>query len=312
MKKVNNKTMLTKSEAAAFVGRSEQTIYNWVKSGFIHSSKDGRTVLISKEELQEYIKSVDTERKMKQRLDEMTAEYRKKIAALRYELKMIETTGISNITKELLLSVVNMAFDDSIINERQKNMLSSILDGKTLDEVAFEFNVTRERVRQIAYAAAYQVGNVMNYREVQLESREVKKENEKLKAELIETIKENVRLKDLLGGAMNNDTNAIKHNMISKISDDPNQKSLDNIVDKLNMTIDSCDLSVRTRNCLHSISVRTLGDLCTLDENELLKCRNFGMKSLKEIRDYLTTQGLRIGIDQQIIEQASRMRSENV
>ena len=56
------------------------------------------------------------------------------------------------------------------------------------------------------------------------------------------------------------------------------------------------DLSVRALNCLKAADVETLGDLCSINRAELLKFRNFGKKSLTEIKDVLASRGLSLGM----------------
>ena len=60
-------------------------------------------------------------------------------------------------------------------------------------------------------------------------------------------------------------------------------------------TIDDLELSVRSQNCLQTAGVRFLGDLVQKSEAELLKVKNFGRKSLKEIEDKLNTLDLELG-----------------
>lgn len=60
-------------------------------------------------------------------------------------------------------------------------------------------------------------------------------------------------------------------------------------------TIDDLELSVRSQNCLQTAGVRYLGDLVQKSEAELLKVKNFGRKSLKEIEDKLSTLELELG-----------------
>jgi DNA-directed RNA polymerase subunit alpha len=55
------------------------------------------------------------------------------------------------------------------------------------------------------------------------------------------------------------------------------------------------ELSVRSRNCLASMNILTLGDLTHITEAELLAGKNFGETSLVEIRDLMQQHGLRIG-----------------
>ncbi len=55
------------------------------------------------------------------------------------------------------------------------------------------------------------------------------------------------------------------------------------------------ELSVRARNCLRKMNIRTLGDLLKITEAELLSYKNFGETSLQEIREMLSRKGLRLG-----------------
>ena len=59
--------------------------------------------------------------------------------------------------------------------------------------------------------------------------------------------------------------------------------------------ITSFELSVRSRNCLKKMNIRTLGDLLRTSEQELLSYKNFGDTSLNEIKSLLASKGLRLG-----------------
>lgn len=63
----------------------------------------------------------------------------------------------------------------------------------------------------------------------------------------------------------------------------------------LNTPITDFELSVRSRNCLKRMNIRTLGDLTRVTEPQLLASKNFGDTSLDEIRDIMGAKGLRIG-----------------
>lgn len=63
----------------------------------------------------------------------------------------------------------------------------------------------------------------------------------------------------------------------------------------LDIPVTDFELSVRARNCLKKMNIRTLGDLVRTSEAELLAYKNFGETSLKEIKDMLSAKGLRLG-----------------
>jgi DNA-directed RNA polymerase subunit alpha len=65
----------------------------------------------------------------------------------------------------------------------------------------------------------------------------------------------------------------------------------------LNRSVDELELSVRSSNCLTSASIRTIGELVQKTESEMLKQRNFGRKSLKEIQEILAGMNLSFGMD---------------
>lgn len=68
------------------------------------------------------------------------------------------------------------------------------------------------------------------------------------------------------------------------------------------------ELSVRARNCLKKMNIRTLGDLLRITEAELMGYKNFGDASLAEIKQMLSAKGLRLG--QGLEEQHRRLRKQ--
>ncbi|MFH1196354.1 MAG: DNA-directed RNA polymerase subunit alpha [bacterium] len=65
----------------------------------------------------------------------------------------------------------------------------------------------------------------------------------------------------------------------------------------LTTSVDDLELSVRSHNCLKAANIKTLGDLVRKDENEMLKFRNFGRKSLAELIEIVENYGLDFGMD---------------
>jgi DNA-directed RNA polymerase subunit alpha len=66
--------------------------------------------------------------------------------------------------------------------------------------------------------------------------------------------------------------------------------------DKLNKSVDELELSVRSYNCLKNANIRTIGELVQKTETEMLKTKNFGRKSLNEIKEILGGMGLSLGM----------------
>ena len=64
----------------------------------------------------------------------------------------------------------------------------------------------------------------------------------------------------------------------------------------LDKSVEELELSVRSYNCLKNASIRTIRELVQKTEGEMLKTKNFGRKSLNEIKDILQTMGLGLGM----------------
>jgi DNA-directed RNA polymerase subunit alpha len=73
---------------------------------------------------------------------------------------------------------------------------------------------------------------------------------------------------------------------------------------QLEKSVEELELSVRSSNCLRAAGIKTIGDLVQKSEGEMLKYRNFGRKSLKEIQDILGEMGLGFGMDLAQFEEA--------
>jgi DNA-directed RNA polymerase subunit alpha len=77
--------------------------------------------------------------------------------------------------------------------------------------------------------------------------------------------------------------------------DEEAQRRQERMAAVLNIPVTDFELSVRSRNCLQKMGVRTLGDLTRTTEAELLASKNFGETSLVEIREMLHSKGLELG-----------------
>lgn len=71
----------------------------------------------------------------------------------------------------------------------------------------------------------------------------------------------------------------------------------DTLMSKLALKINEIELSVRSTNCLAGANIETIGELVVMPEMEMLRFRNFGKKSLSEIKSKLEEMGLSLGMD---------------
>jgi DNA-directed RNA polymerase subunit alpha len=90
----------------------------------------------------------------------------------------------------------------------------------------------------------------------------------------------------------NYDENAVQFDETPQAQSQENQK----MKKLLNMSVNEIELSVRAANCLNNANITSVGQLAQKTEAEMLKYRNFGKKSLNEIKDKLTQLGLSLGM----------------
>jgi len=70
-----------------------------------------------------------------------------------------------------------------------------------------------------------------------------------------------------------------------------------NLTEYLNRSVDELELSVRSANCMKNAGIRTIRELVQKTEKDMLETKNFGRKSLNEIRDILQPMGLSLGME---------------
>jgi DNA-directed RNA polymerase subunit alpha len=73
-------------------------------------------------------------------------------------------------------------------------------------------------------------------------------------------------------------------------------KSAEIINENLSRSVEELELSVRSYNCLKNANIKTIGELVQKTESEMLKTKNFGRKSLNEIKEILSGMGLSLGM----------------
>src|SRR5260221_2150509 len=89
------------------------------------------------------------------------------------------------------------------------------------------------------------------------------------------------------------DKNAVEFEEVADKQDDEKSR----MKKLLNMSVNEIELSVRAANCLNNANITTVGQLAMKSEQEMLKYRNFGKKSLNEIKDKLQALGLSLGMN---------------
>ncbi len=81
-----------------------------------------------------------------------------------------------------------------------------------------------------------------------------------------------------------------------EVMEEPAERALNQMTEVLNRSVEELELSVRSYNCLKNANIQTIGDLVQKTESEMLRTKNFGRKSLNEIKEILSGLSLSFGM----------------
>jgi DNA-directed RNA polymerase subunit alpha len=83
---------------------------------------------------------------------------------------------------------------------------------------------------------------------------------------------------------------------VTEQAEEPAERAMSQMNEVLNRSVEELELSVRSYNCLKNANIQTIGDLVQKSEAEMLRTKNFGRKSLNEIKEILASLGLTFGM----------------
>lgn len=169
-----------------------------------------------------------------------------------------------------LLKLMN-DLDFNFINERHLEITKLLFEKNgDFEYVANKYDVTRERIRHIIDKTLRRIYNRCIFMKMNYDNFErVIAENEKLTTENIairKLIESNTKIEECNYGA-------------------------------LSIGIQDLNLTVRAFNCLNAAKIKSLGELLGYSSNDLLRFRNFGVKSLREIEQSLNEKGLKLKVN---------------
>ena len=83
---------------------------------------------------------------------------------------------------------------------------------------------------------------------------------------------------------------------VPESAEEISDRGIDKMSEQLNRSVEELELSVRSYNCLKNANIQTIGELVQKTEAEMLRTKNFGRKSLNEIKEILAGMGLALGM----------------
>ena len=178
-----------------------------------------------------------------------------------------------NIFRKNQLTLISISKEN--LTEREQRILSEIIKGVSLEEIANVYGLTQERVMQIAVRAANTLSKIDELKLIHNENNTLKEENERL---------------------------ARENEILRKSVQDQNGHTED--INNINLLMDSVfekclmdyNLSVRTLNVLKSIDCNTVGDVVRYSQADMMKALNNGKKVFNEIDGFVKELGLNWGM----------------
>lgn len=285
--------LITRNEAAQLLDVTPQTISNWVEKGILIGHYVDRQLVIDRSTIEKYFDTLSEVRFME-----------KRISAAKRDLQFVENELMTNLKDtrsavhllgdgvpahfliEIFESIIEASGND-VLKEREKVILTKLIEGNSPEYIGDEYGLTRSRIMQIASHAVRKLACVKTFSELRKENKQLIFDNANFQT-VIQAFQN--RIKEL--ERVNNITSAPVSEYDYLLGDKGGHFTA-----LMNTKVIDLKITVRSLNCLKAADIETLGDLVRCNKNDLLKHRNFGKKSLTELHDLLDSLHLHFGMD---------------
>lgn len=264
---------MTRNDAAAYLGVDPQTITNWVNKGLLggYNDKSSKRFWVNADDVKKYSEKYKmlsvTEDLLDREQKELLASEHKvnaKIQMLMHDALNVSSFSYDKIGGSLctLLELTSQG------GMREKKIMQAFFNGDRISNIAYEFGLSRERVRQIVIKAIRKFNYAIE------ELADLKQEKNSLKEEI-----KNVKMQLIM-----------QEGEKEELSEDvpPSVFSI---------RLVNCNLPVRVLNVTKAADIDTIGDLVQYSKFEMVKFRNFGKKSLMQLDEFIHEMGLEWGMD---------------
>lgn len=283
--------MISRREAAAMLGMSEQSVTNWVNGGILRGHLVGRALMVDRDSISTHFDSLKDLADMEKNIASMKARAHEEEHALRERLKDLSSCssvlGMADaspsVLKPLVRAILEIAGED-VLNMREHDILAMVTEGWALDVISEKYSLTKARILQICHKAVRKIACMKSWTEQRRELRGLKKENETLTAGMRAL---QVRIADL-------ERQLSDRSMKENGDENQNPGSMTLL---LNTRLCEFNLTIRCMNILRAEGIDTLEDLVRCRRTDLLKFRNLGKKTLAELDDLLESLNLSFGMD---------------
>lgn len=288
--------MITRQEAATLLNVTPQTISNWVEKGMlkVHNNRNGRNLYtIDSKSIVKLFDKLEDLAIMEKNIDVYKQQLKAELSLLETNIK--DTSSANNlfghgVPKYLLRTVFSCVAEvagNTILSEREYQVIDSLIAGVPLHGIAMEYGVSKTRIMQIVNKSIQKITSMKKWPQMHEEYKRVSAENQRITAMLESQRLRNKELEAQLG---------MKETIGDEISLVPGYTKVQ-LAKTLATKLANCNLTVRTLNCMKTADIETVGDLIKYTKVDLLKQRNLGKKSLRELDDLLDSMNLTFGMD---------------
>ena len=287
--------LISRDEAALLLDVTPQTISNWVEKGIIKGHLVDRQLKlkIDKASIEKYFDSLSDlafiEKRIlaaKRDLQFAEKELEKNLDDTRSAIHLLGKGVPAYLLNDIFSAIIEASGED-VLNEREKRILTMLLEGKDVEFAAEEYGVTRSRIMQIVSHAVRKLACVKTFSELRKENKQLIFDNTNFQT-VVQAFQN--RIKEL--ERINNITSAPVSEYDHLLGDKGGHFTA-----LMNTKVIDMKITVRSLNCLKAADIETLGDLVRCKKTDLLKHRNFGKKSLTELDDLLDSLHLHFGMD---------------
>lgn len=283
--------LLSRDEAALLLDVTPQTISNWVEKGVLKGHFVDRLLKIDKATIEKYFDTLSDlafiEKRIfaaKRDLQLAEKELEKNLDDTRSAIHLLGKGVPAHLLNEIFSAIIEASGDD-VLKEREKIILTMLLEGKDVEFVAEEYGLTRSRIMQIASHAVRKLATVKTFSELRKECKQLVFENKNFPI-VVQSFQN--RIKEL-----ERHIEAVPVSEYDYLLGDKGGT----FTALMNTKVIDLNITVRSLNCLKAADIETLGDLIKYNKTDLLKFRNFGKKSMTELDDLLDSMNLHFGMD---------------
>ena len=283
--------LLSRDEAALLLDVTPQTISNWVEKGVLKGHFVDRLLKIDKATIEKYFDTLSDlafiEKRIfaaKRDLQLAEKELEKNLDDTRSATHLLGKGVPTHLLNEIFSAIIEASGDD-VLKEREKTILTMLLEGKDVEFVAEEYGLTRSRIMQIVNRAFNKICTMQKWPDAHRDYKRLLQENRNLS---VLTSNQQAYIKQLEQQLNINNDGDGGDSVITGYS----KREL---ADVLSRQLRKENLSLRTLNCLRWVDIVTVNDLIQVTACDLLKIRNFGKKSLREVNAFLDRLNLSLG-----------------